>query len=380
LWCYPTSGAKFQIGSGAGSVTWADDLVGSSGTDQWVAGLSGQGGSTAAIPLRSGAYISATVGQPIIGDGTNTFLSTITGPQTILSGLTGSALAVSGSKKFAVNATEIDAFLPIFNFGGTADVNIAFSTTQSTGPGAAMWINGQQTVGTGASGNVNARVYSPATGTTEAMFQVVRNASSTDTVQWAMGQLISGGSVSAIYGPVTPGTTNYAIISSGSTTVLNGTSIVELAVNGTVVCALQQSNSDAIKFGAHPSGTGFVRFSPASGGPTTIIGMRNVGLSADIAIMYTDLSNNITFGDGTANCGSVQLNAGSGGSSAMLSVAGSSIVQALSNLVVISQVVNFTGGVSSTATGGFGSLPANPVGFLNVQISGTARRIPYYNT
>jgi hypothetical protein len=34
---------------------------------------------------------------------------------------------------------------------------------------------------------------------------------------------------------------------------------------------------------------------------------------------------------------------------------------------------------STTATAGSGSLPANPVGFINVTVNGVAFKVPYYN-
>jgi hypothetical protein len=46
----------------------------------------------------------------------------------------------------------------------------------------------------------------------------------------------------------------------------------------------------------------------------------------------------------------------------------------------IGGVPDFGGGTSTTASAGAQTLPSNPVGFLNVQIAGTNRRIPYYAT
>jgi hypothetical protein len=34
---------------------------------------------------------------------------------------------------------------------------------------------------------------------------------------------------------------------------------------------------------------------------------------------------------------------------------------------------------STTATAGSGTLPANPVGFINVTVNGVAYKVPYYN-
>jgi len=41
-------------------------------------------------------------------------------------------------------------------------------------------------------------------------------------------------------------------------------------------------------------------------------------------------------------------------------------------------LLNFSS--SSTATAGSATLPANPVGFMNVTVNGQSYRVPYYNT
>ena len=40
-------------------------------------------------------------------------------------------------------------------------------------------------------------------------------------------------------------------------------------------------------------------------------------------------------------------------------------------------LLNFSS--ASTATAGSGTLPANPVGFIEVTVNGESKRIPYYN-
>lgn len=40
-------------------------------------------------------------------------------------------------------------------------------------------------------------------------------------------------------------------------------------------------------------------------------------------------------------------------------------------------LLNFSS--ATTATAGSASLPANPVGFINVTVSGVAFKVPYYN-
>jgi hypothetical protein len=40
-------------------------------------------------------------------------------------------------------------------------------------------------------------------------------------------------------------------------------------------------------------------------------------------------------------------------------------------------LLNFSS--STTATAGTGTLPANPVGFINITVNGVAYKVPYYN-
>jgi hypothetical protein len=40
-------------------------------------------------------------------------------------------------------------------------------------------------------------------------------------------------------------------------------------------------------------------------------------------------------------------------------------------------LLNFSS--ATTATAGSGTLPANPVGFINVTVNGKAYKVPYYN-
>ena len=65
----------------------------------------------------------------------------------------------------------------------------------------------------------------------------------------------------------------------------------------------------------------------------------------------------------------------------LLLAAANALVVAVNNLTVAMQAFfpQATDTTSSTATGGAATLPANPQGFLNVTIGGTAQKIPYYN-
>lgn len=57
------------------------------------------------------------------------------------------------------------------------------------------------------------------------------------------------------------------------------------------------------------------------------------------------------------------------------------VVRAINNLTLAIQAAfpQATDTTSSTATGGAATLPANPVGFLNVTIGGQAAKIGYYD-
>lgn len=47
-------------------------------------------------------------------------------------------------------------------------------------------------------------------------------------------------------------------------------------------------------------------------------------------------------------------------------------------MLYLQNLLNFTS--STTATAGSGTLPAAPVGFINITVNGTSYKVPYYNT
>lgn len=64
-----------------------------------------------------------------------------------------------------------------------------------------------------------------------------------------------------------------------------------------------------------------------------------------------------------------------------LATNGKLLNQNISLLIQVLQSIfpQATSTVSTTATSGSETLPANPAGFLNVTINGTPVRVPYYN-
>lgn len=371
LWIYPSSGSPFQIGSGSGgSVTWLHDLAGSNSTSgQWVAGLSGNGGTTAAIPLRSGAYISVTDGQPVIGDGTTTFVSTGGSASLNLNAATSQHvnLQIAGSTIVDVNGANvtINAATAVF-FSQNTDCSIAFSGTQS-GTASNLFLVGQKSTG-GISGNVNARVYAPGSGTTEAMFQVLRNSGGTDAMVWAFGRETTSNSGMWAHG-VTPSASNYAMIA-GSSTFLNASSVaVGLQIAGSTIGQWQASSGDFLAFGGGPSASGFIRTSLNA----TIITAKASG-GSDMAILATDGSNDLIIGDNVL-MPTITYQVGPGGSGHLFNINGSLTFQVGSTIKMLT-TPEFTPIAATTVTPGTHTCTAW-LGFINAIVAGVSVKIPF---
>lgn len=387
LWVMPGDGSNtpFEItsGGGGGTITWANDLVGSSSTHQWVAALSGQGGSTNAIPLRAGAYVSVTDGNPVISNGTTTYVSTGgAGSSLELNGGTagGVNVSVNGTRILAVRSSyvQITAAANSLYFANNADNFVQFFSTVS-GAGSNLWIVGQQSTGA-AGGNVNARVYAPGSGSTEAYFQVMRNAGGTDTMQFAMGQ--ATGTISGIWGHgISPSSSNYGIGMSASNLLLNApTTSVIMSIANATFGTFAAGASDFLSMGGTPASTGYLRLSGTSGAPATLIATSNHLNSLAISVVSINSSDTLFIGDGT-NGASTEVNCGSG-FSVFLAVASVTVIQAAGALITLNQICNFnaaSGTTTSATAGANGDVPAQVVGYIKVQVGGSAMRVPYYN-
>jgi hypothetical protein len=89
-------------------------------------------------------------------------------------------------------------------------------------------------------------------------------------------------------------------------------------------------------------------------------------------------SDTIFLGDGVNNPITV-VNASSG---VNLSIASVSTISASASLITLNQICNFNAasGTTTSATAGTnGDVPAQVVGYLKVQVGGSAMRVPYYN-
>jgi hypothetical protein len=94
--------------SAVSSVTWADDLSGSSSTNQWVASITGSAGGGGAVPLTNGAaitsasgshsYIDLTAANAVYG-----YVSALSLLSTVVDAATGATMNVGGNTQTALN-------------------------------------------------------------------------------------------------------------------------------------------------------------------------------------------------------------------------------------------------------------------------------------
>jgi len=135
LYVYQSNGTNFQIQSGT-AVTWASDLSGSSNTNQYVAAISGSGGSGGTVAVGSNIALSwATASTTaIIKQADNTTNSATAATFTVQAanatgtGATGGKLALtSGTGTSAAGNVEIQT-------GGTARLTVSPTLVTSTLP------------------------------------------------------------------------------------------------------------------------------------------------------------------------------------------------------------------------------------------------------
>ena len=95
------SGTSTVLTYNAGAYTWspavtawADDLAGSTNSAQYVAALTGSGGTPGAIPLNASSWISQTAGNIFLKTGTSTVLSVDGSSNTVLNAPSGSGVVI----------------------------------------------------------------------------------------------------------------------------------------------------------------------------------------------------------------------------------------------------------------------------------------------
>lgn len=157
--------------------------------------------------------------------------------------------------------------------------------------------------------------------------------------------------------------------------LLGGTNCAGSAIllGGTIVLQQTQASSDLARFGASPAQSGFL----ACANNATALAGRNAANSADIPLVATDSSNNVTVGDNTQTH---NLNLRSNNQTILLAnnIAG---VTVTSSSVIIGNVLAMTSQtVAGTATaGGSGAPPATVANYLAVSINSTNYKIPLYS-
>ncbi len=284
--------APTYAGGAAQAITaFGADLAGSSATQQWIAAISGPGGTGGTVPL---------------GDGThNLLLQARTSLQN-----TPPTLTLQGPQGFSQAASAGQAAGACAFLGGAGGAGQG--SNQLGGAGAAISITGGGgglATGTAANSNGGAiTIDGGAAGTggsgaagTPGMISIGPAVSATI----ALGNSTTTSQISEI------------VKSSGSMTG---------AVGATTIYSMGAAGGDFIALGASPvAAAGQIRVPNAS----TIISARNVANTNDITVIRTDASNDILIGDTSGQTASVQL---LGGNSSNFVVASSVNVQLASNV------------------------------------------------
>ena len=91
------TGSAWALSATGSTVTWANDLAGSTATDQYVAALTGPAGTPGAIPLNASSWISQTAGNIFLKTGTSTVLSVDGSSNTVLNAPSGSGVVIDNN-------------------------------------------------------------------------------------------------------------------------------------------------------------------------------------------------------------------------------------------------------------------------------------------
>jgi hypothetical protein len=232
LWVYPTSGSAFEIQASAGSITWADDLAGSTNTAQFVAAISGNAGAGGTIPVNATALqfgstqsspavsqanltTNSGSGQTLTVQAQNETGTTSTGGALNLTSGTGTSTAgalnlqIGGTTEFSINGAKTIATLtpPTLQWPAAASSPTISQVAAASGAGQNFTIAPQSATTTGASGSLVLNVAAPASGTTEAGYVLERAGTTLMTIARYGGAPSLG-----IWAPAIPSTTNYSLL------------------------------------------------------------------------------------------------------------------------------------------------------------------------
>ena len=197
-------------GDGGAGVVWANDLVGSTNSAQYIAAISGQGGSTPNVPVSATSFTWGTTGSLI-------------GNTTIKGILTESDS--SANKLWQLTEIPGSPSQPAIYAG-------------SVTPGASNWAFNANSSATGVNGPTGTYLNVGGSPSLGALSGSVRFFDSSASTMWQL-QYVPSTSIPAIYPVgVTPSSTNYTIASNTSATLVNApgaSANLDLETNGVVV-------------------------------------------------------------------------------------------------------------------------------------------------
>ena len=233
-----STGAVTINSTAGGSVTWANDLSGSTSSNQWVNSISGHAGG--------GGTVS-------VGGSTNTNLVWL-------------ASQTAAGISQAAQTTDVVAQ----NFAITAQSAWTGASTNRVGANVVL-TSGAGATTNGTPGSVNCTFGAPSGTGTEGYLTVVRNGVSLVRAGAQVGITGNG----AIYlGNLTPSSSNYAIAGDGTAnTNINGISALSMGVNGSFSNGYYQTSTGITLFNGQTAqlggGTGVLSLANASVAPSS---------------------------------------------------------------------------------------------------------------
>ena len=264
LWVLQSDGTQFQIAAGGGgSVTWANDLAGSSNSHQYVAALSGNAGGGGGIALSAAAWLQITPGSDTFKDTSGNVLQwlDVSGNHYLSSGQAGSDIVLYTLNNRAIewqnNGTLVAKFDSnlhgIIPDAATSSFQIGWDLQNTSGAtGANLILYPQFSVNAnGTPGSLIAFLGAPSGSGSEAFVTIQRNG----TTQLQLGALVgASGAVGALYAGSqagTPSASNWALQFGNLGTAINGPSRVLFYVGNTEIAGM---TSSAASFGVPVGG------------------------------------------------------------------------------------------------------------------------------
>jgi hypothetical protein len=320
----------------AATVTWANDLAGSTNADQYVAAISGNAGAGGTIPVNATALqFAVSETNPSVSQA-NVTTGSATGQTLTVQAQNATGSAATGGNLNLTSGTGTSASGQVnLQTGGTTQLNINTANAAITvTPNAFQWaaaanapiiqqvgaasavdltIAPQVASSSGTSGSLTLSVGGPGSGAAEAGFAFER----AGNYLWVLQALI--GSVTtnwAFYGGniATPSATNYTLESdyNGTNTTLNAVTSVGLGIGGTSKISLTTSLlSVAVPTIQFASGEATPVFNQAAVATPSTTG-QVMTVAAQNATGTTSIGGNLNLssGSGTSTNGTVSIQVG----------------------------------------------------------------------